>query len=109
MVTCSQSLLDWQTTAYKLLSHTISTGVHSMTDFGFTAAEVANATRAWISASDADVRVTWDGSTDPSSTVGHLLVKDAAPVELFGNANIANLRLIRAAGSDALVTITLER
>lgn len=105
----TQYWLDATTKCYALVSGTVSNAVLSMTDFGFTAAQLADATRAFISCATAAIRTTWDGTTDPSVTVGHLFVQDGAPVELVGVENITNLRMIRAAGADAVVTISLER
>jgi hypothetical protein len=51
--------------------------------------------------------VTWDGTT-PTATVGRAIAA-AGTLEIVGNANVQAIQLIRAGGSDATVSITLEK
>lgn len=53
----------------------------------------------------ADVRYRFDGS-DPTSTVGHY-IGDGLQRELYGHANLDQLRLIAVTGN-ATVTVTVE-
>jgi hypothetical protein len=93
-------------------SATVSTAAKDIdhADFGFTAAQLKKAERAFITAIGAAVRYRWDG-TDPTQTLGHMLPEDASPpMEVLGNTNIINLSFIRDTGAatDATVLITLE-
>jgi hypothetical protein len=79
-----------------------------ISDFEFDSDNLSQATRAVISSTGYDVKITWDG-TDPTSTVGHHVVKDSAVwAEVFGPRNIPQLKFIGISG-EATVTITLER
>jgi hypothetical protein len=76
-------------------------------DFGFTSAQLLEADHARITARSAGVMFTYDGATNPTPTIGHLLTQDETVI-ITGMVNIGVLRFIRESGSDAVVTITLE-
>ena len=61
--------------------------------FGFTAAQLAAARKATISARTAGVMVTWSGAV-PTAISGHPIAKDAASYDLEGNTNINALQRI---------------
>lgn len=79
----------------------------SHADFAFSNDELAQAARAVITARTAGVMVTWSGIT-PSASLGHLIATNGT-LTIEGNASIQALKLIREAGSDSTVTITLEK
>lgn len=95
--------------AYKVATATISNTAKAISheDFGLTAAEIAAADRAVITAHTNNVMATWDG-TNPTTTLGHLLGTTHPPMIVHGS-NIARLKFIRATGSDGAITVTLER
>jgi hypothetical protein len=78
----------------------------SHADFGFTAAELAAARSAVISASSAGVNMLYSGDA-PTATFGHPINAGSTIVVLV-NENIQALKFIRSGGSDAVVTVTLE-
>ena len=75
--------------------------------FGFTASELASATRAVVSAHSASAHMRWDGGA-PTATVGHHIGEGTRPQVIYGTATIGNLQFIREASQDVQVTITLE-
>jgi hypothetical protein len=79
----------------------------SAAGWSWTSGDLAAAWRATVTARTGGVMFTYDGSTDPSATLGHLLPKDGTVV-IEGNANVQALRFIREASTDASVTVTLE-
>lgn len=86
------------TNAVKAISHV---------DFGFTAAQLAAANRARISCRTGGVMLTYDNATDPTATLGHLVAANESLV-VEGTDNIRYIRFIREAGTDSVVTVTLE-
>lgn len=90
-------------------SATVADSAATMTDFGFTAAQLALAHRAVISVATAAARMRYDGSA-PTTTVGMLLDPAAttSPHVVMGLTNVANLQFIRTTGSSAVVSIQLE-
>jgi hypothetical protein len=60
-----------------------------------------------VSAIGQGVSLTWDGTT-PTAALGRPLAAGAT-VEVVGNANVQALQMIRSGGSDATVSITLEK
>lgn len=89
-------------------SETVSSTVINITDsgWGWSANDLAQANRAVISSRSAGVMITWHG-VDPTAELGHpVMANEWASVE--HNANILLIRLLREAGDDAEVTITLE-
>jgi hypothetical protein len=94
--------------ALETKSHTISTTVINITDstWGWTARLLLVAKRAVISARTGGVMITWSG-VDPTTTLGHPIIANGwAAVELGGD--IQRLRFVREAGTDSVVTVTLE-
>lgn len=101
---------ELKTVAFASVTATVADTALTMLTFGFTAAELAQAKRAWITVATADILMLWDGSTPVIATPkGHQLPKSLQPWPLVGRANIANLQVIRQAAVSAVVTITLER
>ena len=90
-----------------MLTGTISTSVVAITALtGYSATTIKTASRAIITARTGGVMFTYDGTT-PSATVGHYLGA-SQNIAVEGVANIANLKFIREAGTDASLSITLE-
>ena len=87
---------------------TVSNSAKAVThgDFGFDAADLAAAQRAYVTARDAGVMVTWSGVT-PTATLGHLIAQNGT-IEVSGNTNINALSFIREDATDAEVSVTLE-
>jgi len=79
----------------------------AITAFGFTAGELASATRAVLSAHSASAHMRWDGGV-PTATVGHHIGEGGNPQVIYGTATIGNLQFIREEHQDVQVTITLE-
>ena len=101
-----QTFLELTTTALEVKGLSVSSSVKTLSDFSFSATNTGNAKRAIISAITDGVMATWDGSTAPTSTLGHPIPVNQTIV-VQGNRNINNLKLIRVT-TDANVTITLE-
>lgn len=95
------------TNARQAKNATVAGTALGISSWSFTAATLALCSRAIISAANADVRFTYDGTLAPTATVGHFLAKDSN-IELQGAENINNLQMIRTGGTSAVVTITIE-
>lgn len=61
----------------------------------------AGTERAWLQAETANVRYRTDG-TDPTASVGMLLIAGGAPVEISNAAGLGALKAIAASGSPKL-------
>ena len=85
---------------------TVSNTALGISSWSFSAADLAAATRALITARTAGVMYSYDGTT-PTATLGHHIAANAT-VEVIGNAAINALKMIRDDATDAAVTITLE-
>ena len=86
---------------------TVSSSAVAISSFtGLAAALIARANVAKITARTAGVMYLTTGN-DPTATVGHLIAQNAT-VEIVGQNNIANLKVIREASTDSEVTITLS-
>lgn len=94
-------------TSYASNTDTVSSIARTMSDVGFSAAELAAAQRAVISVATDAIRLRKDGS-DPSATVGHYVGANAEPVVIEGNADIQRLRFIRVT-ADAALYVDLEK
>lgn len=97
-------------TAYQTKTCTVSTPtVITMASAGWswTSGYVALADQAVITAHTNPVTITWDG-TAPTATTG-LYIGAYSSVTVKGNANVQALQFIRAGGSDAVVSVTLEK
>lgn len=95
--------------AYSLKGNTISSTAlaisHASWNWG--ASDLAEADKAIIACNTNGVVVTWNG-TDPTASLGIPLAAGANLV-ITGNANIQALKLIRSGGSDAAVSVQLEK
>lgn len=85
----------------------VSSTALTLVTFGFTEAQVNEADRVRLTCATNGVRYRYDGGV-PTASAGHLLPA-AGEVIISGNTNISRLRLIRATGTDAAVSITLEK
>jgi hypothetical protein len=84
-----------------------ATATH-ITAAGFTAAELAAATRAVLSVHDGDVHYLYDGQ-DPTDIFGIHMSEDQGPHVVWGTTQIGNLKFVRDQGaSTARLTIILE-
>lgn len=95
--------------ATKAIAHqsvAVSSTAKALTDLGFTQAQIDRSSRARITADTNPLRMTYDGTT-PTASIGHYLPVGAG-TEVVGDANIANLKFIRAGASDGAVSVTLE-
>lgn len=105
------------TLGFAFVGATVSNTALTLETFGFTEEQVNAADRARITCATNGVRYRYDGphpeadppdTGAPTASVGHLLAA-AGEVIISGNTNLLNLQLIRATGSDAAVSITLEK
>lgn len=97
------------TIAYEMKGKTISTAAVAIShaSWSWGAADLSTAERAIIAANAEGVILSWDG-TDPTATLG-LPLAAGESVAIVGNVNIQNLKFIRSGGSDATITVILER
>jgi hypothetical protein len=95
--------------AYALKGNTISTSAVPISDAGWSwgANDLAEADLAIVSCNTNGVTLTYEG-TDPTATLGIALAAGDR-ITIKHNANVQNIKLIRSGGSDALVTIQLEK
>lgn len=95
--------------AYSVKGNTISTAAVAISAAGWSwgTTDLAGAEQAIVSCNTQGVTLTFDG-TDPTATVGIVLAANDRII-VKGNQNIQNIKLIRSGGSDALVTIQLEK
>lgn len=97
------------TTAYQTKAATVSNAEVPISAAGWqwSAGNLALADAATITAHSNPVCVTWDGTT-PTATTG-AFVASGATIKVQGNTNVQAIKLIRQAGGDAVVSITLEK
>ena len=104
--------MDSRSSAAYFAQVTVSSAAKSLTSVtgGFTAAQVAAASRLWISVDVGALRLTWDSAqTTPTTTKGMLITNKNYPLfELVGNTNITNLQMIRDGNADATVNLLIE-
>jgi hypothetical protein len=93
--------------SYANNTDTISSTARTMSDVGFTAAELADADQATFIVTGDAIRFRYDG-TAPTATVGFYLPADATPLVVVGNADIRRLQFIRVT-TDAELYISLEK
>lgn len=95
--------------AYRTKAATISNTAVAISAAGWswTAGDLAAADSAVITAHSQPVVITYDGTT-PTATLG-MVIATGATVTITGNANVQVVQLIRQGGSDATVSITLQR
>lgn len=95
-------------TPFAFGSDTVSDAAVDMGDFGFSAGQLAEASRAVISANVNAVNFRYDGSP-PTAALGFHLA-DGKNAIVQGSANIAALEFIKeTAGTDAVISIILEK
>ena len=89
---------------------TVSTTVVGLSDFGFTTGFLNVASYAIVTTWDSVVLLTFDG-TDPDATtgLGHALSPDNEPRIIGSKQDTIRLKFIRAADTDAKVTVTIMR
>ena len=104
--------MDSRSSAAYFVQVTVSSTAKTLTSVsaGFTVAQVAAASRLWVSVDTGALRLTWDSAqTTPTTTKGMLITNKNYPLfELVGNTNITNLQMIRDGGVDAVVNLTIE-
>ena len=97
------------TTAFAMKGNTISNAAlaisHASWSWGST--DLNGAIKAIVAVNAQGIVLTYDG-TDPTTTLG-LPLASGSSVEIYGNVNIQNLKFIRSGGSDATVTVILEK
>lgn len=74
---------------------------------GITAANLQDAQRMRVTCNSNSVNYTYNG-TDPTTSAGHN-IPTGGNIEIIGQRNIAAFKIIRNGGSDASVSITLEK
>lgn len=94
------------TQAFAFDSATVSSTALTLTDVGFSAAQVTRANRARVTCLAQPVLYRYDGGV-PAASTGHALIANETVV-IDGQSNLAELRFIRAGGTDGTVCITLE-
>lgn len=95
--------------AYAMKGNTISSSALPISDASWSwgSTDLAEADQAVVACNSNGVVITWDG-TDPTTTLGVSLAA-AAQITIKGNANVQALKFIRSSGSDAAVTVILEK
>lgn len=95
--------------AYAMKGATISNAAKAIShaDFSWAAGDLAGADIAVISCNTNGVVLTWNG-TDPTTTLGYPLAAGAS-LTLKGNGNIQAVKFIRSGGTDAAVSVHLEK
>lgn len=94
---------------YQTKTATISNSAVAISAAGWswTAGNLAAADQAVITAWSQGISMTWDGTT-PTATCGMALAAGASAT-VVGNRNVQALQFIRSGGSDATVSVTLEK
>lgn len=95
--------------AYRTKTYTVSSAAVAISAAGWSwsAGDLAQADRAYVTAHTNPLVLTWDGTT-PTATTG-MYVGAGATVLVEGNANIQALQMIRQGGADAVASVTLEK
>lgn len=95
--------------AFRTKTSTISNSAVAISAAGWswTIGDLTSADYAVITAHTQPVIVTWDGTTPVATTGRHIAA--GGTVTITGNANVQAVQLIRQSGSDATVSITLEK
>lgn len=89
-----------------MMSASVTTVIPLSSFTGYDATKVAVATRAKISAIGNGCVVTYDG-TNATTTLGHPIAANAAPLVIEGQTNVSNIKVVSLTGTSN-VTITLE-
>ena len=94
---------------YQTKSATVADTALPISDagWGWTAGNLALADAAYVSVIAQPVSMTWDGTT-PTTALGRPLVANET-VEVYGNANVQAIQLIRQGGVSATVSIALVK
>lgn len=96
------------TTGFLSATETVSTTALALTDFtGITQADVDMAARMRLTVNANSANFLYTGD-DPAVDTGHNIPTSGTLI-LDGNQNLQQFRIIRSGGSDADVTVTLER
>jgi hypothetical protein len=95
------------TRAIAIESATVGSSAVGLSHWGFSAAAIDEADRAYVCANSGGVWYTRTAGATPSSTRG-LLLPALETIEIVGNENIRAFSAIRRGDSDARVTIELE-
>ena len=77
-----------------------------ITEFGFSEANLAEATKALITAREAAIMVTWSG-VPATTAMGHYCGQNAS-CSVLSAADVKRVQVISESGANAVVTITLE-
>ena len=93
------------TTAFQSVQATVSTTALDLDTFGFTAAEVSEASRCTIFVNTNAIRIDWSGNAPTVSSGASV----TASLEIVGTENIKQIQLIRDDAVDAEVFIILEK
>lgn len=95
--------------AYALKGNTISNTALAIDDASWSwgASDLAGADLAIVVCNTNGVVLTYDGTTVTASL--GIVLAAGERITVKGNANIQNLQLIRSGGSDAAVTVHLEK
>lgn len=91
------------TKSFAKLQGTVSNTALTLVAFGFSAADVQQAEKAYVIVNTNGIRVWWDGSV-PTTTNGAVF---EVGLELYSD-NIRNFQMIRDGASDAEVVVILE-
>lgn len=92
--------------AIATITDTVSSTALTLSDLGFTDEQIKRANTALITRENFGLRYRYDGGV-PTGTIGHVLASGER-LELFGNANVRNLQVIRSTANDSIVTVTLS-
>jgi hypothetical protein len=68
--------------------------------------KVLRASKVFLSVETNPVRLRWDGG-DPTAALGHLLTAGTS-IEIEGEKNVRQLRMIRQGGADGTVMVTVH-
>jgi len=91
---------------YKVVNLTVSTAVVTLNPAADKHPSGAWANRAIINNGAQGIRITFDGATNPSSTVGIAIAANTQFI-VDGEVNVSRLRFIRSGGTDSVPSISL--
>ncbi|KKN79584.1 hypothetical protein LCGC14_0337880 [marine sediment metagenome] len=103
------STMIWNGDAFAHEAITVSNSAKSFTAVTYApSGTVPPVHRAVVTVEDQNLRYTIDGSTTPTTSVGHL-AKDEYVIILTSKTMIQNFKAIRATGSDSKIKVTYFR
>lgn len=70
------------------------------------AGKATHASKVYLSVETNPIRIRWDGG-DPTSALGHLLTAGTS-IEIEGEKNVKQLRMIRQGGADGTAMVTIH-